>query len=946
MRLNGPLKWGSGRLFALVFLVSFAARILLDVLFQARFGLHATNHIETWFYASVMEGLKETPYQASDPTVWILRAASPLFPGPLAFFGVILSSAVLSSLTAAAIFLLVGQMHDKRAGLLAGLVYGGMVEPLGLSMSGFTHDHLQLLLMVASMLFAAKAIRSGLAGGFLWSLAYVVTVEAAKHVNDSINMIVGVTLAYVGYAVIEYARRQAFGAAGEGLVYPAYASGAIVVLFAFGSTLLPPLLEGSLESLPQGRMGSADILPAGLNTIWLRYNLLLFLLPYGIVAACRRRDMLGILLATVGFMAASVMDRGTRIGDIGVAMLAAFAIADWDAKAKNLVPEWLRAGRLSLAASAVGITCLAWLASAYASHASADPAAGYLVTALAAAAAWLAYSQCKPPAPSRRPKAGIPAGLLPKALASAALAAAAAAAALATEWGAGYAGKVWQLGVFFAGVVAPASAGLFASAALPALLSALATGWAAKRYVAAGWWNTGRVAHAAILFYMLLAAVSSAALTRAAGHGTPSLPNTLLYFACGACLLYTAFTQMRLYAALALFLAGFAAVSFNGTIHPAYSALFAAGAAALFAVLRGWPSDTKALAAAAVLIVLGLATNAAYVGTAESRKVTTDAEYGLMSWLRDNNAGGRILVAWDHGYMAEAVTGLESVSTPNMIDQRVHDMLWMPERQASLNLRNSGVRYILFNEENFNVARDAEGELSYRIMGAFVMTPERVPPPELSDRYLVYLLRHNMTGGGFRPLRSVRDDATGMTISLYEVVGEAEPGGAAYAGGIAYNPGGNKTVRMLAATTLSDNGTYARTYHTLANETFGAGELKEVLYRVRGLNLSGCVLRTSPLAGGGWDFGGTVAYANAGKGGEFPVRAALVTRRGGDLVGDWGKAVRIPAGGRARVGYEFPGVDEFGEYAVELSSPPGLTVLGNETTAPALDDVRLLAAFC
>ena len=180
-----------------VFLVSLVVRLLLDLFFQLRFGVYAANHLEVWFYVGVLEGFKLPAGGVYDPTVWFLRLVGLLFPGGLAFYGVLLSAAFLSSLTAYLVYVLVRELYDVRSGFVAGLVYGGMVEPLGLSMSGFTHDHLQLALMVASMVFAVKAVKSGWVGGFIWSAAYVAVAEAGKNVNFSMNMMISVSYTHL-----------------------------------------------------------------------------------------------------------------------------------------------------------------------------------------------------------------------------------------------------------------------------------------------------------------------------------------------------------------------------------------------------------------------------------------------------------------------------------------------------------------------------------------------------------------------------------------------------------------------------------------------------------------------------------------------------------------------------------------------------------------------------
>ncbi|MFH0863192.1 MAG: glycosyltransferase family 39 protein [Candidatus Altiarchaeota archaeon] len=303
-----------------VFGASFLLRIILDVVFHLRFGWHAGGHLEVWLYTGVAEGTMLTGTGLKDPTVWLLRAVGALLPG-YEFYGVILTAAFLSSLTAYLLYLLASELYGQKTGFAAGLIYGGMVEPLGLSMSGFTHDLFQLPLMVAVILLTVKACKYGGWTRAACIAAAVVIVYDARMVNSNIWVGVAVAAAYVGSMLVAGWKRG----------YAAY-MGLVLAAILLGRMVLAGQIEAVLAGLPQGRLGSSDVVPITVLVFWLRDNILLFLLPFGLFAAYRRRDAVAVSLFFCGLALATVMNRGTRIGDLGLAMLAAYAITDWEAK--------------------------------------------------------------------------------------------------------------------------------------------------------------------------------------------------------------------------------------------------------------------------------------------------------------------------------------------------------------------------------------------------------------------------------------------------------------------------------------------------------------------------------------------------------------------------------------------------------------------------------------
>jgi hypothetical protein len=620
-----------------VFSVSLAARLILDAWFQLRFGAHAVNHVEAWFYTGVLEGTMLPANGVRDPTVWLLRAVGAFLPSDAALYGVFLASALLSSLTALALYFLASELYDRKCAFAAGLVYGGMVEPLGLSMSGFTHDHLQLLLIVAGLYSLVRAFREEGLRRLVCVFACALVVCLGLQISEVMWVGASMAFAYACFRIID----AAYGGKGHDL-YRLYLILLVLALLAF-RLLGAGIIEERLGVLPQGRMGSADVTPMSITTFWFSYNVLLFILPFGILSALGRKDVFGLSLAAAGFMLASVMSRGARVADLGVALLAAYALVDWDSKAKT-ISIFSKKARLKTTAAYSAFTFIAMSA----------------VT-------------------------GLPVG-----------------------------------------------------------------------YTAA----------------FLLSGVAFIIMLSASGGRT-------------------------------------------GTV-------------------------------LSILVLSGLAVNVVYIHSVYSLRVASEAEYRILKGVGDGPGGGKILTSWDKGYMAEAVSGLEAASTPGGIDRRMHDLLWMPERQAALNLRLAGVRYVLLTGDNFNVGRGEDGRMGFSVGGGLVFEPESRPKMGYVDRIALFRLRYNSTAGYFRLLSAETDPATSVQAMLYEVEAEAPPGEEAgsYVGALFENSGVAQNMTVDLAVHDSSG---AHSY--VFNQSFDSGGIVEAAYPISQAGGYNCTLAVRPAPG-------------------------------------------------------------------------------------------------
>ncbi|MBU0762341.1 MAG: hypothetical protein KKD39_04895, partial [Candidatus Altiarchaeota archaeon] len=583
----------------LVFLAALIPRIVLNLFFYASYGLYAVNHVEAWLFKAVMSGthLNFLTHSGGDPTVWILTGLSPYVPPEYHIIAVEWVGVLLSCATAVSIYFLANALYGRKTGLAAGIIYAMMVEPLALSTAGFTHDMLSIPLVVISLTLMVYAIRGGLIYGLVCSAMYYIVWAVAKNVNDSINVAVFASAIYAGFHFYMWGfekfgvEDRIFSFSGKtpkyitklrkayngylprvcqshfstflGLLadsvsdvrkhvgklkYLTYVGVVVFLLFLFNARILSGILDETLSALPQGRMGSADVTPATAGTYWLRYNILLLVFPLIAYYSLKREDIIGITVACLGFLFSMQMDRGTRIVDVGVAIMAALTLTFESKKNK---PNTIR----------------------------------------------------------------------------------------------------WVMGTWFAAVVV----------------------------------------------YMFFFTSSKFILTASA-----------LIF----------------------------------------------GIALYFGVMSG-----KTRYCLVVIAVYGLLLNLYYLYDLEARKIVTEGEYHVLKWLSGNNRGGSVLAAWDKGYLIEAVSGLGAVSTPNDIQKEIHSMLWMPDRQASINLRNNGVRYVLLNTENFNIVR-FDDEYIYRLGGGLIFHDEYVPRVELADRYTIYKLVYGKSSY-FKLLKNETDKNTG-----------------------------------------------------------------------------------------------------------------------------------------------------------------------------------------
>ncbi len=128
------------------------------LVFFLRWGFHTVSGIELWFYYGVAKGSFHL-YSNLDPTWWILRALGFFFSGRVLLYSVYLTSSMSSALNAALFALFVTKLHDRKTGLLAGILYGSMVLPMFNSAGTVTHDIFAYPYLILSLFGIMMAFR-------------------------------------------------------------------------------------------------------------------------------------------------------------------------------------------------------------------------------------------------------------------------------------------------------------------------------------------------------------------------------------------------------------------------------------------------------------------------------------------------------------------------------------------------------------------------------------------------------------------------------------------------------------------------------------------------------------------------------------------------------------------------------------------------------------------
>ena len=331
-RIEGYPLW---RLMAYVFLFALSERLVVTLIFFARWGWHTVSGIELWFYYGVAKGTFDL-YSIWDPTWWILSTLGAIVSGPALLYGTYLVSSLSSSLNAAIFCLFISELHNKKTGLLAGLLYGSMVLPMFNSAGTVTHDIFAYPYLVLSMYGALMAFKRKGWVRLIYGGICLIALFLGLKVGPTILVGAGAVLIYLLWqGVLAIFRKQHERGY---IVFAVFLLFIIGVLLLVYFTVMPQMMEKmfdlakanrGIDVRAQIKAGSGDLLASSLGDYWLRFNFLLFFLPVGIWIAVKKKDMLGFALIMVAFLASRTADRGTRPLTFGFALMGALAFVNW-----------------------------------------------------------------------------------------------------------------------------------------------------------------------------------------------------------------------------------------------------------------------------------------------------------------------------------------------------------------------------------------------------------------------------------------------------------------------------------------------------------------------------------------------------------------------------------------------------------------------------------------
>ncbi len=320
-----------------IFAASFLARLVFNVMFLGRYGLHAMGNPEVWYYLGVAGGRYRL--NLLDPTGWFFRALGTFLHSDEALLiGTIGIAMILTSLAAVLIFFLVRRLHGNVAGMAAGLVYAFLGNPFELSVASFTHDFFQIPLMLLSWLILPGIFAPG---PVVRRAALVLLLLILCPFGIAVGPLSLVTFAVI---LLYLLRRAQASVTKNGPVNPftgeiVFAGFLLVLALLFRWFCYPNFWENlsryavQLRGLNidlQKRAGSADLFPISLAGYWVQYGFVLLLVPFGFYRCLRKGDTIALANFFVSMIAGLIALRGSRAMDLSVAIFAGTVIANWE----------------------------------------------------------------------------------------------------------------------------------------------------------------------------------------------------------------------------------------------------------------------------------------------------------------------------------------------------------------------------------------------------------------------------------------------------------------------------------------------------------------------------------------------------------------------------------------------------------------------------------------
>jgi len=318
-----------------IFLGAVLLRVALDIIFFTKSGWFSSHLIEVWFYYGVARGVYTLSFL--DPTFLLLRGPGWLISGPLLYQIVVFEAAFISALTAVLIFYWLESHGGRKVGWWGGVIFALLPAPITLSLVNFSHDLVQVPLVVLFFWSAGRAI-DGRGKRIQATIGTLVALFLGMKIGPLMAGALGIIFLY-GLWVI-FRRLVAGGPSWWSSAI--FLAGLIILNYGFYLLIKPSLLEWiaplamkfrGIDLMAQVRIQVGDLQPLPRDAFWNRYTLFIFFLPWGFWTAFKKRDFLSFSLFFFSLALAMVVNRGARLLDLAVVLLAARALANWNRKA-------------------------------------------------------------------------------------------------------------------------------------------------------------------------------------------------------------------------------------------------------------------------------------------------------------------------------------------------------------------------------------------------------------------------------------------------------------------------------------------------------------------------------------------------------------------------------------------------------------------------------------
>lgn len=310
----------------LIFFTGFITRLLLTILFINKYGPHATRG-ELWHWVAAAEG--KALLNPLDPTKLLFDVTRIFFGGELFPYGLMLLAMIASSFCGVIIYFIVSELFDKKTAFTAGFLYVLMTESIYSSVANFIHDLVVLPLILLSILSFILFSKKGLG---LWErLIYLISFFSftwfTYNASKEVYVLFGLFILFIVYTIFNFISEKL--GLGRDKSYPFFVFTALFLSLISAAFFGGRVFDEIFGLMSQGRYGSQDIVPLTLETFWGRTLLFIFFLPAGLLTAFRRKDNLFMALFFYGLLISFFVSRGTRIMDVGAAVLVAHALVSW-----------------------------------------------------------------------------------------------------------------------------------------------------------------------------------------------------------------------------------------------------------------------------------------------------------------------------------------------------------------------------------------------------------------------------------------------------------------------------------------------------------------------------------------------------------------------------------------------------------------------------------------